>query len=178
MRVLKVCVGSHGRFHAFHLAAGLYHLGALESLQSTYPYIFIKHAIGFNIPTRTAPSLEILRTLGVKFGDRHAANVLLSERFGRFLAKYIRRSHPDILVGWSSSTLEAIPVAHDRGIKVIVERGSSHIAQQTEVLSNAYAALGITSMITHPQIIERELEEYALADAISDGTEIVCRKWH
>ena len=52
-------------------------------------------------------------------------------------------------------------------MKVIIERGSTHISNQTDILKEEYKRNNIPFVATDPRIIERELREYELADAIS-----------
>ena len=84
----------------------------------------------------------------------------ISCQFGRFAA---RRLNPcDVFVGWSSASLEAIPVAREHGARVVIERGSTHIEHQTAVLTEIFDRAGKAFSGTSARIIEREIEEYAL----------------
>jgi glycosyltransferase involved in cell wall biosynthesis len=159
---MKVCVSVHGRFHAFELAAGLHRRGALAGLLTTYPGFAVERLVGARLPTTAAWWLEMRRRLpGLSMPD-----VELSRAFANFAADHIPET-TELLVGWSSATLEAIAPAHGRGMKVIIERGSSHIAHQTEILSEAYAAHGLQISETSVAMIEREVAEYDAADAIA-----------
>ncbi len=55
-------------------------------------------------------------------------------------------------------------------MKVVIERGSTHIQHQTDVLTRAYDACHLDFNETHPITIERELAEYETADAIAVPT--------
>ena len=79
----------------------------------------------------------------------------------------------DGFVVWSAASLEAIPVVHNSGGKVIIERGSTHIEHQTEVLSLAYEDFGLRFLETHAEITWREIEEYHRAEAIAVPTDFV-----
>lgn len=159
---MKVCVSVHGRFHAFELAAGLHRRGALARLLTTYPGFAVRRVSGMTMPVRAAWWLEMRRRVpGLAMDD-----TALARAFGRFAAAHLP-GQADLLVGWSAATLEAISPARKMGMKVIIERGSSHIGHQTEVLSAAYAAEGLSFSETSPAIIERETAEYELADAIA-----------
>jgi len=162
---MKVCVSVHGRFHAFELAAGLARRGALAALLTTYPGIAVRRLTGAHLPVRAAWWLEVRRrisALAMRDTD-------LARAFGAFAAANLP-ADADLLVGWSAATLEAIEPARARGMKVVIERGSTHIAHQTDVLRQAYGAQGLSFDGTAPEIIAREEAEYAAADAIAVPT--------
>jgi glycosyltransferase involved in cell wall biosynthesis len=93
------------------------------------------------------------------------SDVWIASSFGRFAARNLATDH-DVFVGWSGAVLEAIPVARTRGMSIVIERGSSHIAHQAEVLAREYASLDISATPVDDRMIERELAEYSDADAI------------
>ena len=75
----------------------------------------------------------------ITLGHRRLASASFSlakitSAFGRFVASHLPEN-ADLLVGWSSATLETIKPARARGMKIVVERGPSHIVHQTETLS-------------------------------------------
>lgn len=163
---MKVRISAHGRFHAFSLAEGLNKLGVLEALQTTYPAAYVKRQLRSNIPVRSVWPLELLKRSVAFVGGGQALDPTISRLFARALARDVHHSNADILVGWSSSTLEAIEIAHSKGMRVIIERGSTHISHQTAVIENEYRTLGIDRKVTSEEIIEREIAEYEAADAI------------
>ena len=159
---MKVCVSVHGRFHAFELARELEHQGCLAALLSTYPKTRtgVAAAVG-------APWIEVWRRLSqMSPFDSALAQVGIARAFGRFAAANLP-ADADLLVGWSGATLEAIGPARDRGMRVVIERGSSHIRHQTRILKDAYERHGLAFDETPDEIIDRECAEYAAADAIA-----------
>lgn len=172
---MKVCVSVHGRFHAFELARGLHRTGHLEGLLTTYPAFAARQIIGADAPLHTAPWLEAWRRIYPKLRLGPQPDLAISKAFGRFAAAALKNSQADILVGWSSATLEAMPVAKDKGMKVVIERGSTHIAHQTEVLQGEYRRHGLDFCGTAPGMVERELREYELADAIAVPSRFAAR---
>jgi glycosyltransferase involved in cell wall biosynthesis len=72
----------------------------------------------------------------------------------------------DIFVGWSSFSLHTLCEAKARGVVTIIERGSSHIAYQYQILQEEYERFGIEYYL-EPRILEKELQEYVEADFIS-----------
>ena len=98
----------------------------------------------------------------------------IGRAFGSFAAE-AAIGGADLLVGWSAGLLEAIGPARAAGMKVVVERGSTHIRNQVRVLTEAYAEHGLDYRETDPEIVARELAEYEGADAIAVPTEYAAR---
>jgi len=166
---MKAVVAVHGRFHGFDLARELDQRSSLSRLITTYPR-FAVHGLGNDTPLATAPWLEALRRGAPWLPFLPAPDFTIARKFARFASRHLPPD-ADLLIGWSSATLEAIPAARSRGMRVIIERGSSHIAHQARVLASAYAELGIRQAAVDPRMIEREIEEYTLADAIAVPTQ-------
>ena len=163
---MKVSVSVHGRFHGFDLARELNRYGALGGLITTYPRFAVRQHLGAIDSLSTVPLLELKRRICQRFnglcGDMDGR---LAKSFGKFAAANLPPC--DLLVGWSSATLEAIPVAQARGARVVVERGSSHILHQTNLLKELHARDNKVFTGTSSLIIERELAEYEAADSIA-----------
>ncbi len=163
---MKVTISVHGRYHAFELARGLFDQGCLAKLLTTYPQFHVRGIVGADAPVQSIEALELQRRFYDRFGIGSKPDLKIATKFAQFAAKNLP-DDSDLLVGWSSATLEAIAPAKKRGMKVIVERGSTHIAHQTEVLIEAYEQCGLKFSETAPEMIAREEEEYAAADFIS-----------
>ena len=163
---MKVWVSVHGRFHAFELASELARRQALAGVATTYPRALARRHLPPGSVLKTAPWLEAYRRLyqALPLGPR--PDVPIACAFGRFAAAALP-DRADILVGWSGATLEAISPAQRRGMRVVIERGSTHIGHQAEVLGAEYQRLGISGAAVDPVLIERESEEYQAADAIA-----------
>jgi len=167
---LKIVVSVHGRWHGFDLADGLHQRGYLARLLTTYPASVAAKFLPLGVPMMTAPWLELRRRFYDKFPLGRKPDLAIAKAFGNFASRHAI-GQVDVLVGWSSATLEAIPPAHEFGTKVVIERGSSHIVHQTDVLTSAYQEFGLNFAGTHPEIITREEQEYAAADAIAVPTQ-------
>lgn len=168
---MKITVSVHGRYHAFELASGLQERGVLHRLITTYPEFAVRRVLETRLPVVSAPMLELRRRIYDRTGWGGKPDLAIAKGFGGFAARNIPDG-TDLLVGWSSATLEAIAPARDAGCKVVIERGSTHIGHQTDVLKTAYAEFGQPFAATDPEIIERELKEYEQADAISVPSEV------
>jgi glycosyltransferase involved in cell wall biosynthesis len=163
---VKVNVAVHGRWHAFELANGLHRRGVLGCLSTTYPAIVARRFLDADIALRTRPLLEFRRRIYDRWRLGAKPDLAIAKSFARFVARTVT-SDADILVGWSSATLEAIRPAQEGGLKVVIERGSTHIRNQMRVLSTAYAEFGLEYRGTEGEVIERELAEYEHCDAIA-----------
>jgi glycosyltransferase involved in cell wall biosynthesis len=171
---LRVVISVHGRWHAFELAGGLHQRGLLSRLLTTYPSVVANRFLPDGVPLVTAPWLEVRRRLYDKFRIGEKPDLVISKAFGNFASRHAI-GKGGLLVGWSSATLEVILSAQEAGMKVVIERGSSHIAHQTEVLMQAYNEFGIRFEATNHEIIEREELEYKLADAIAVPTQFTAQ---
>jgi len=163
---MKVTVSTHGRFHAFELARGLHDHGALDQLLTPYPAWAVRKITNANMPIRSAVWIECVKRLSSKIGVGNKPDAYVGKKFGQFASR-VNMAQSDIFVGWSNASLEAIPTARAAGLKIVIERGSSHIKHQADVLSAAYQSLGMKPVETPATVIERELAEYELADAIA-----------
>ena len=163
---MKITVAVHGRYHAFELARGLYERGHLDRLLTTYPAFAVRKVTGASLPVSSTPFLELRRRLHGRFGLGSNPDVIIAEKFARFTARNLSPD-ADLLIGWSSATLEAIAPAQARGTKVIIERGSTHIGHQNKVLTAAYKEAGLTFGGIDQRMIAREVEEYECADRVS-----------
>ncbi len=166
---MKVSVSVHGRWHAFELATGLFERGKFGQLTTTYPGFIARRFVPVGMKIKSAVLLELRRRLydHLKLGIR--PDLAVARAFGRFAAHCLD-DESDLLVGWSSATLEAIEPARSRGQKIVIERGSSHIVHQTDAMQQACDKYGLKFNGAEPGIVEREIKEYVLADAIAVPT--------
>jgi glycosyltransferase involved in cell wall biosynthesis len=165
---MKVAISAHGRWHAFELAAQLHRRGLLAQLATTYPAWAARRFLPAGIPLATAPAWEAVRRGAARLPFGWDPDWLIATGFGRFSARHVPDC--DLLVAWSAGAQEALGVARRRGIKSVVERGSSHIGHQTEILVEAYGRAGLPWRPTSQGIIDREIAEYEAADAIAVPT--------
>jgi glycosyltransferase involved in cell wall biosynthesis len=163
---MKVTVSTHGRFHAFELARGLHAHGALDQLLTPYPAWAVRKVTSADLPIQSAVWIECLKRFSRKMRLGNKPDAFIGRKFGQFASR-AKMDDSDIFVGWSNASLEAIPIARAAGLKIVIERGSSHIEHQTEVLIEAYQSLGIKPAEIPIGVIERELAEYDLADVIA-----------
>lgn len=73
----------------------------------------------------------------------------------------------DIFHGWNSQCLSSLKEAKRRGAVTVVERSSSHILTQMELIKGEYETYNIKLKPELGVVIERCLKEYGIADYIS-----------
>ncbi len=177
---MRVIVSVGGRFHAFHLAEQLARHGALVRLITAYPRSF---AVKAGVPKdkiSSAPLKEMLerawRKLPGPLRDRINPQPFLSDMFDRSARR--RLLPADIFVGWSSFSLGAMRRAKAMGMRAVIDHGSSHIVAQRDLLIEEYERWGLRPgpfELPHPRIVEKEMLEYAEADAIAIPSNFVRR---
>jgi glycosyltransferase involved in cell wall biosynthesis len=166
---MNVSISISGRFHAFDLAWQMQKRGFLHTLITSYPKFKVKE---WNIdPARvqTILSHELLcrgwRQLASRLRLQSQPDSFFLQRFDRIAAGKIPED-TDIAVAWSSAALRVLQRAKVLNAKAILERNSTHIVFQKDILIDEYARVGLRPQIPNPRIIERELEEYETADYI------------
>ena len=167
---MKVNIAVFGRFWAFNLAQQLQKRGYLNRLFTTYPSFKVSE---FDIDAQSVKSLLYLEVLSRGWnklpswlkGDRNLQLFWL-ECFDRDVTKHLNGDF-DIFVGWSGACLWSFRRAKELGTLTIVERGSSHIQYQTEILEEEYARWGLKFTATHQGVYERELQAYEECDRIA-----------
>jgi len=168
--MMKVVISVHGRFWAFYLAQQMLRFGVLSRLITSYPkFEVIKYGIPRPMIT-SLPSNEVLarawRKLPEILKSKWNPQAFLKERFDRFAASSLQEG-PNVFVGWSSNSLGALRRAKALGMIGIIERGSSHMLYQQDILTEEYSRFGLPTNHTHPRVIEKELMEYQEADYIA-----------
>src|SRR5215207_5196042 len=174
---MRVTISVKGRFHLFYLASELQRHGHLDRLITSYPaFETVKYGVEH----------DKIKSLFVHEADRMWRRApsflrglfnpqwLTSELFDVHASHHILED-TDIFVGLSSSSLHSLRRAKRFGAKTIVERGSTHMLYQRDILLEEYGCFGLEARVAHPKIVEKELVEYADADYISIPSQYVKR---
>jgi glycosyltransferase involved in cell wall biosynthesis len=175
---MKVTISVFGRFHAFYLANELQKHGHLHRLITSYPkFETVKYGIPRDkiislLPMEVANRLWHKIPLALK--KYYNAQYILAETYDHLAAKYIPHD-TDLFIGWSSKSLHSIRRAKALGIKTVVERGSSHMLYQKQILKEEYEKYGLAVQLAHPKIVEKELQEYEETDYIEVPSSYVYR---
>jgi glycosyltransferase involved in cell wall biosynthesis len=166
---LKIAIVVQGRFHAFDLARELLQLGHDVILFTNYPAFvaerfgvprervrsFLAHGVGSRILWRAFPR-------GLNGKVEQLANTL----FGKWAASEIMRQDWNAIIGFSGICEESFRLLANRGTVKLLQRASSHIRTQWQLLSEEQSRAGCWIEKPSPWIIAREEREYALADVI------------
>jgi glycosyltransferase involved in cell wall biosynthesis len=177
---VKATISVKGRFHAFDLAAQLEARGCLAQLITSYPKFAVAR---YGIPRRRVSSLvadELLerawQRLPARLRDRADPQLFFYEHYERRAAERLRPG-ADVFVGWSGASLAALRRAREFGMLTVVERGSSHILVQRELLREEYERFGLPLRFAHPGIVDKELAEYEEADYVAIPSSFVRRSF-
>jgi glycosyltransferase involved in cell wall biosynthesis len=165
---MKIVISVGGRFHAFFLARQLLKRNALKEIITSYPRFWARR---YGLPpekVKPVISKEILfrswQKLPVSLRSLYDIRFFVSDLFDRRAAKIV--SECDLFIGWSSFSLRTLRRAKELGAITIIQRGSSHIIYQRDILRREYEKLGLAPDLPADKIIEKELQEYEEADYI------------
>lgn len=176
---MKIIISVGGRFHAFNLARQLLKRGFLERLITSYPKFKVRK---YGLPPEKTKSI-IIKEILFRFWNSLPGflkrifdlQFFIFELFDKLASKKIVKS--DIFVGWSCFSLRCLRKAKKLGAVTIIERGSSHISYQDEILKEEYRSFGAKTAPTPRKVIEKELKEYEEADYISIPSSFVKRSF-
>jgi glycosyltransferase involved in cell wall biosynthesis len=165
-----VIVSCSAKLHAFALAEQLNMNGLLDDFYTTYAsqkneflFRFVRRLDKEKIPLSKIHTNSTL-AFPIKFWQSRIH--IYNNIFDELVSKKIKKSKSQVFIGWSGMSLKTIRKAKMAGMKTIVERGSSHIEFQNEILTEEYARYGMRFK-SNPAVIKKELQEYAEADYIS-----------
>jgi glycosyltransferase involved in cell wall biosynthesis len=142
---------------------------AFRAVQWGIPREKVRATIRYDALQRLATRLRVASTIP------HFIHVT-NDAFDRSVARQVEPA--DVVVAWSGMALHTHRRARALGAKTVVERGSSHIAYQREILDEEYRRWGVHGRTTvDPWTIEKELREYEEADAIAIPSDFVRRSF-
>lgn len=175
----QVIISCSGKFHAFALAEQLERHGMLYTLYTSYSSIknpLAKYLVSRRDKEHISKS-KIKTFLPVAFGLKLIKKPFFwNELFDLWVAWRIKQSNADVFIGWSGMSLHSIKAAQAKGMLTILERGSSHIEYQNEILKEEYAKFGIKFEVDR-NIKRKEKKEYEIADYISIPSEFVLKSF-
>ena len=168
---MKVVISCSTKFHAFALAEQMEKAGLLRSFYTTFysrKNIFFKKFVS-RIDTEElsiySTKTNIFLAILIKIFPK--VSFFWNDLFDWWVAHKLKKNpNFDVFIGWSGMSLHSIRQVKKMGKIAIVERGSSHILFQNEILKKEYAKHGITFSINQ-KVIDKELKEYEEADYIS-----------
>jgi len=177
---MKVVLSSIGKFHTFDMARELLEHDALMRIYTGYPEFKLKSE---NIKKSLIHTYPYLHAPYMKFpfwdfvGNKVKQEWEYWDKvlFDRHVAKNIPDC--DLFSGLSGSGFKTGQLVKARGGIYICDRGSSHIRVQNNILEEEHERWGLPYQAIDPRIIEREENEYALADAITVPSSFVYRSF-
>ena len=165
-----VTISASTKLWAFPMAEQFEKHGLLDELITTYAYSkntfarnFIRRKDKEEIP------LDKIRTnilLALPIGMFRQVPYIWNEWFDRWASRKLKAGQSRIFIGWSGMSLHSIRRAKELGMITVLERGSSHIEIQNEILADEYGRFGKKFAI-HPSVIKKEILEYEEADYIA-----------
>ncbi|MBD2245411.1 glycosyltransferase family 4 protein [Nostoc sp. FACHB-888] len=165
---MKISIVVGGRWHAFDLARELHSAGVLHRLITNYPKYKTRK---WGIPDDKVVSLPLTLLLGKAMyyiGKENLvmkSQALLHNLFAKAASRYLEGS--TLVHGWSSFSEPALHWAKRNNIPFLLERSSSHMKVQCQLLREEYQQLGLHWTETHPEIVAQELREYKMADKLA-----------
>ena len=166
---MKVTIIVGGKFHAFNLAKELNDNGFLKEIITSYPsYSINKYKINKH-KVKSIIFKEILLKILNKIPfvkDNFDIDYFLCNYFSLKGAKIISFKNLNIIIGWSSFSKETFIKAKKFNCIKILERGSTHIEFQKKILNDEFNKLNLKPYLPSNKLIQKELEEYELADYI------------
>jgi len=175
---MNVIVSVGGRFHAFDLALQLERRGHLTRLITSYPWLGVRK---WGLPREKIVCLPLkelierswsrLPFVGGRVNIGYPLRVLFDVQASRHLLPC------DIVVAWSSYALRTLRRAKEMGAITIVERGSTHIAYQRDILLEEFQRHGVRGFVPSRSIVRRECTEYSEADYIAIPSTFVKRSF-
>tara|TARA_B100000886_G_C20424068_1_gene493039 strand:- start:3391 stop:4563 length:1173 start_codon:yes stop_codon:yes gene_type:complete len=165
---MKITIIVGGKFHAFQLAKYLNNYKYLNQIITSYPKYSLKNFVP------EAKVISLLFKEIIKKGIDFLCPKILYSKFNYYnddffdyvASKKINYNQSEIIIGWSGFSKRSFQKASKKKCIKILERGSAHIVYQYEILKNEYCKLGIKPILPSKEIINKELEEYKLADFI------------
>jgi glycosyltransferase involved in cell wall biosynthesis len=167
---MRVVVSCSGKFHAFALVEQLQKNGvdvvfftSYSSIVNSFFKILARRDDKEVIDPKSIRTNLILAFALKLFRKRpQVANDL----FDKWVSRKVQKMNADVFIGWSGMSLETIKVAKRKGWKTILERGSTHISFQNDILMEEYFKRGMKFSIAN-ETIQKERNEYETCDIIS-----------
>lgn len=162
----EVCVIAGGTWHAPQLAYELSVGGLLgEVITSTPRRWFLRRV---SLPADSVRVIWGVRLLGTRVAGRYWSGTAQkhAEGFGRAAARQVTRQSPRIVVVFARFGLEVVTAASAVNSVSVIERGSTHVLHQRQVIREEQEAIGQAPSSADGWALDRELAEYDRATFI------------
>jgi glycosyltransferase involved in cell wall biosynthesis len=177
---MQIIQAVFGVFHHFELAHQLRQRNHLRRLYSTWPWARLKREGLPHYLVRTFPLLHttdylLNRTRFYPAAVSSVVNSWNARAFDRWTHHFIEPC--DALIAISGAGLTTGPLVQSRGGKFICDRGSTHQRFQFEVMAEEHRRWRVPYTPPPDHIVRREEAIYALADAITVGSNVARRSF-
>ena len=169
-------ISCSGKFHAFALAEQMQRKAILGTFFTTYASgknnvlrKFVGRTDKEEIPVEKICTNTLL-AFPIKLWQSKVH--LWNNYFDLWVAGKLDRNSGKIFTGWSGMSLQSICKAKQLGMVTILERGSTHILFQNNILREEYKRFNKEFSI-HSSVIRKELQEYEETDYISVPSDFV-----
>jgi glycosyltransferase involved in cell wall biosynthesis len=175
---MRVVLSTIGKFHSFDLARQMDRLDALSAIYTGYPRFKLRKTGLDPARIRCFPWIQTLYMARARFG-------ITSDWLERQMAwlsncaldRYLARTMPqcDVLMALSNTAVAAGRTAHEAGALYVCDTPHTHARYQDRILREEFAIHGASCPGIDPRIVDRQEQEYAMADAITVASRYVER---
>lgn len=161
---MKIAIATGTPFWAGHLAAGLARDGHACTL-----LLGTAEPDTDGITRRSLPWITLAgRGLSAALpAYRGAIQHMVRLIYDRWVATQVDRLRPDLVIGWSSWVRQTLTLAARQGAAIAIERGSTHIESQQELLREEFLRWGVREEPVDRRTRSREIAEYDLSNWIT-----------
>lgn len=149
---------------AYHAVKGIYRHQHLKTL-------FVPSLKPSDIPESLIRKIPVDAPKKIRGVRRIYPDYLEDNLFDFLVSKKLAKS--DIFHGWNHHCLLSLRKAKKLGATTVVERASSHILTQNEMLQEEYKRWGVSRKPIHPFVIKKCLAEFEEADYITVPSQFV-----
>lgn len=143
---------------AYHAVEGIYRHKYLKTL-------FVPSFEPSDIPESLIKKIPVDAVKKIKGFRRVYPDYIEDNLFDFLVSQKLVRS--DVFHGWNHHCLRSMLRAKELGAVTVVERASSHILTQNELLQEEYRRWGVKRKPIHPWVIKKCLAEFEEADYIT-----------
>jgi glycosyltransferase involved in cell wall biosynthesis len=177
---MQIIQAVFGVYHHFELAHQLHARNHLRRIYSTWPWARLRRE---GLPREFVRTFPLLHTTDYLLRQTPFYSPTIDDRFNRWVSDTFdawlrRRIEPcDALIAISGAGLTTGPLVQSHGGKFICDRGSTHQRFQFEVMAEEHRRWRLPYTAPPDHILRREEAIYALADAITVGSNVARRSF-
>ncbi|HUZ04871.1 MAG TPA: glycosyltransferase, partial [Acidobacteriaceae bacterium] len=179
---MRVSLAVFGVFHHFELAHQLRQHGYLQTVYSTFPWFRLQREGLPHEHVETFPWYHTLVAGLARYGMYPSPWTETTDWLnGLAFDAWIKHKHGmkdcDALIAISGAALDAGRTLQLRGGKYICDRGSTHAYFQERIVREEFHNWGQAVRTHNPRDMEREEQQYAVADCITVPSQFAARSF-